>query len=63
MPDDAAKKLADTMEAQDVPQDVSAWLGRLVLLYGLPFHYLISEEQMLPSESIRFFYLDPIWIQ
>jgi hypothetical protein len=49
--------------AQDVPKDVTAWLGRLVLLYGVPINYLIPDEQMMPRESIRFFFLDPIWIQ
>jgi len=49
--------------AQDVFGEVAAWLGRLVLLYGVPFNYLVPEEQMLPRESLRFFYLDPIWIQ
>ena len=43
--------------------DVSSWLGRLVLLYGVPFNYLIPDEKMLPRESIRFFFLDPVWIQ
>lgn len=49
--------------------EVSSWLGRLVLLYGVPFHYLIPEEAMLPGGgdqikgSLRFFFLDPIWIQ
>ena len=43
--------------------EVTAWLGRLVLLYGVPFEYLVPEEAMLPPESIRFFFLDPIWIQ
>ncbi|MEN6374656.1 MAG: hypothetical protein ABFD75_07745 [Smithella sp.] len=52
-----------------VLDEVSSWLGRLVLLYGVPFHYLIPEEAMLPGgsdsreSSLRFFYLDPIWIQ
>jgi hypothetical protein len=46
-----------------VPDEITAWLGRLVLLYGVPFQYLLPEEEMLPPESIRFFYLDPIWIQ
>src|SRR5580698_7992710 len=58
-----AEKLKEKTVVQDVPEEVSAWLGRLVLLYGIPFHYLIPEQEMLPSESIRFFYLDPIWIQ
>jgi hypothetical protein len=63
MPEINAGKLADQIEAQDVPQEVSAWLGRLVVLYGVPFQYLVPEQEMLPVESIRFFYLDPIWIQ
>jgi hypothetical protein len=63
MAETAAEKLAKEVSEQDVPEDVSAWLGRLVLLYGIPFHYLIPEEGMLPGETIRFFYLDPIWIQ
>ena len=55
--------LKNEIAGQDVPEEVSAWLGRLVLLYGVPFYNLIPEEGMLPPESIRFFYLDPIWIQ
>lgn len=47
----------------EIPEEVTAWLGRLVLLYGVPFNYLIPAEEMLPQESIRFFFLDPIWIQ
>jgi hypothetical protein len=49
--------------AEDIPAEVAAWLARLVLLYGVPFNYLIPDEGMLPKESIRFFFLDPIWIQ
>ena len=46
-----------------IPEEVTAWLGRLVLLYGVPFNYLIPDEKMLPEESLRFFFLDPIWMQ
>jgi len=46
-----------------IPEEVTAWLGRLVLLYGVPFNYLLPDEAMLPQESIRFFFLDPVWIQ
>ena len=49
--------------AADIPRDVTDWLGRLVMLYGVPFQYLIPAEDMLPRETIRFFFLDPIWIQ
>ena len=47
----------------DMPQDIGEWLGRLLLLYGVPFNYLVPEEAMLPPESIRFFYLDPGWMK
>lgn len=49
--------------AQEIPDEVAAWLARLVLLYGVPFSYLIPDQGMLPKESIRFFFLDPVWIQ
>jgi hypothetical protein len=38
------------------------WLGRLRLLHGVPFNYLVPDETMLPPESIRFFYVDVNWI-
>ncbi len=65
-------KLEETLKSSqpDIPEEVTSWLGRLVLLYGVPFNYLIPEEQMLPGEpgetkagSLRFFFLDPIWMQ
>ena len=45
-----------------VPEVISKWLGRLRLLKGVPFNYLVPDEQMLPPESIRFFYLDMNWV-
>jgi len=43
--------------------EATSWLARLVLLYGVPFSYLLPEEAMLPKDAIRFFFVDPIWIQ
>ena len=67
MPGDSTNKskLEETLTSTtpSIPEEVTAWLGRLVLLYGVPFHYLIPEEAMLPKESLRFFFLDPIWMQ
>jgi hypothetical protein len=79
---DHSKNTAGSLEktfasmAPDIPEEVTSWLGRLVLLYGVPFHYMIPEEEMLPryiipqgatlpqdKGSLRFFFLDPIWIQ
>ncbi len=44
------------------PPEVTRFCARAVLLYGIPFHYLVPDERMLPPESIRFFYLDPGWV-
>ncbi|KAA3637231.1 MAG: hypothetical protein DWQ02_07055 [Bacteroidetes bacterium] len=46
----------------EMPENVENWLGKLSLLKGIPFNYLVPDERMLPIESLRFFYLDPAWI-
>ena len=33
----------------------------LRLLHGVPFSYLVPDAELLPVESIRFFYLDRAW--
>jgi hypothetical protein len=50
-------------QAPPLPEQTRGWLGRLTLLYGVPFHYLVPDERMLPSESLRFFYVDPLWME
>jgi hypothetical protein len=47
---------------QTLPDALKSWLTRLMLLYGVPVHYLVPDEGMLPPESIRFFYLDMNWV-
>ncbi|MCP4339365.1 MAG: hypothetical protein GY799_10865 [Desulfobulbaceae bacterium] len=49
-------------EIEPLPAELAEWLGRLRLLYGVPFEYLVPEERLLPKESIRFFYLDRNWV-
>ncbi|MEO0987683.1 MAG: hypothetical protein AAFY20_19410 [Cyanobacteria bacterium J06639_14] len=49
--------------AIEFPTEIQTWFERLGLLYGIPFNYLVPDEQMLPSESIRFFYLDWFWVE
>ena len=46
-----------------LPEVLSAWLGHLGLLYGVPFNYLVPDPRMLSPESIRFFFVDPMWIE
>jgi len=55
-----AERNAATIE---FPTEIQTWFERLGLLNGVPFNYLVPDEQMLPSESIRFFCLDWFWIE
>jgi hypothetical protein len=53
-----AAAAAAAVTAPDLPQSCKDWLSELVLLYGVPFDYLVPVASMLPPETIRFFYLD-----
>jgi hypothetical protein len=44
-----------------VPFELRQWLARLRLLEGVPFAYLVPDSELLPLESIRFFYVDRRW--
>jgi hypothetical protein len=46
----------------EVPPDIVAWCARAMLLYGLPFEYLVPHPAMLPQESFRFFRIDQNWL-
>jgi len=37
------------------------WLGRLRLLHGVPFEYIVADHGLLRPETIRFFHLDRNW--
>jgi hypothetical protein len=41
-----------------VPAEIVRALARLRLLEGVPFGYLVPDAELIPQESIRFFYLD-----
>lgn len=43
------------------PSDILDFLARLRMLSGVPFGYLVPDADLLPPESIRFFYLDRNW--
>ena len=45
-----------------IADDLIEWLARLVMLYPVPFHYLVPHASLLPPESVRFFHLDDNWI-
>ncbi|MBV9957862.1 MAG: hypothetical protein JO360_05540, partial [Acidobacteria bacterium] len=41
---------------------ITAWLGQLRLFYGVPFVNLVPDARMLPQESLRFFFIDPNYL-
>lgn len=49
-------------EPSPAEAQITAWLSRLRLLHGVPFHYLVADQRMLPIESIRFFQADEAWL-
>jgi hypothetical protein len=50
-----------TLGPRVTPLELRAFLARLRLLDGVPFSYLVADSELLPTESIRFFYLDRAW--
>ncbi|WP_344809261.1 hypothetical protein [Microlunatus ginsengisoli] len=56
-------RIAAALDQVPVPAAIVDWLGRLHTLLGVPFGYLLPDEEMLPPESIRFFRLDEAWIE
>lgn len=45
-----------------VADELVGWLARAVLLYPVPFQYLVPHSALLPPESLRFFHLDDNWV-
>lgn len=43
------------------PPDILNFLARLRTLQGVPFNTLVPDPELLPNESIRFFFLDRAW--
>ncbi|MBA56943.1 MAG: hypothetical protein CMK89_21045 [Pseudomonadales bacterium] len=54
---------AEFQKDQDtaMPAELRNWLVRLRLLEGVPFANLVADSELLPQESIRWFYLDRRW--
>jgi hypothetical protein len=48
-------------DAGSFPHGVVDFLARLRLLERVPFGYLVPDDDLLPPESIRFFYLNRNW--
>jgi hypothetical protein len=52
----------DEQRVLDLPERLFNWLLDLRLLRGVPLAYLVPDPQLLPTESIRFFLIDPTWM-
>jgi hypothetical protein len=46
----------------DPPVELINWVDGLRKLQGVPYRYLMADERLLPSESLRFFSIDPLYI-
>jgi hypothetical protein len=51
-----------SLDQVKIADELVEWIARLVLLYPVPFHYLVPHQSLLPSESLRFFNLDDNWV-
>lgn len=49
-------------QSETVPENVVEWMSDLKQLKKVPFNYLVPDDRQLPTESIRFFHLDPNWM-
>jgi hypothetical protein len=59
--DPDVQDLLTTAVASDL-DPIATWLGRLLLLYPVPFQHLVPSDDMLPPESLRFFDVDRNWL-
>lgn len=57
----AAATAQPTLAIEDASVSVCPWLGRLRVLQGVPFEYLVPDDGLLRPETIRFFYIDRNW--
>lgn len=46
-----------------IPAPIVRWLSRLMLLYRVPFAYLVPDERMLQPDCIAFFEVDADWLK
>ncbi|MDP4146695.1 MAG: hypothetical protein Q8936_19825 [Bacillota bacterium] len=59
--EDVNAVVADLLQ-QEI-SDIAQWAARKMLLYDVPFNYLVPDQRMLPMEAIRFFYINQQWTE
>lgn len=60
--DQLAKAQSGEFPAPVLTEDLKQRLAQLTLLYGVPVEYMVPDVRLLPTESIRFFYMDRNWM-
>jgi hypothetical protein len=55
------EQVSEDSPVAGMPPYMESFLAHLRMLVGVPFEYLIPHPDLLPDESIRFFYLDRSW--
>lgn len=48
-------------ESPTMPALLASWIGQKLIFEGVPFDYMVADDQLLPNESIRFFNIDANW--
>jgi hypothetical protein len=46
-----------------IENKLQVYFTGLSRLLGVPFQYLVPHESLLPDESLRFFYIDRLWVE
>lgn len=54
-------QVAEDSPVAGLPPYMESFLAHLRMLVGVPFEYLVPHPDLLPDESIRFFYVDRSW--
>ena len=57
------QEFGNTEENAPYPPEIIEWITQLKLLKEVPLSWLAGDEKQLPSESIRFFYVDERWTE
>jgi hypothetical protein len=54
--------IAAAVSDDAVTDELTTWLANLFALTPLPFSTVVVNASMLPTEALRFFYVDPNWL-
>lgn len=49
-------------QCSDMPSSVKAQFTAWSTLRGIPYNYLVANTELLPTESLRYFYMDINWV-